>query len=242
MNRKKNIVILVIISLLIILGIIAVIFGRDAGEDNPKIESTIERLKNSDEFYTVQRVISNENHDVIFHAEEVYYNPNSKVTYYFTKGYETDRFEGSETNSKNCLVIVKDDYYGIVQLPQIDNMEEYAKNYKLENVNINSNKKFEVEKISEKSILSGYVAEFKNLSIIDSKKAYNMLGESTLKKYSTYESFKNNINSIYTSFSSVVFGYSVSYEGDYKYYKIKDSLQRDIEIIEYYPNDYKINF
>ena len=74
------------------------------------------------------------------------------------------------------------------------------------------------------------------------KKAYNLLGEKPLSKYPTYDSFVNNISDIYDGLNIGVFSYSIVYDQDYKLIKIKNDDLKDIEIIEYYPNDYKINF
>ena len=203
-------------------------------ENNITIDNILEKIENK---YS----------STSYKAKEIYYNKDSVVTYYFINGYFIDT-SMSEDDFKyyenvNYLVIVSENNnYVIRPLSNNINIEEYAKSYSLDYIEINNNFKISSANISEKNKLTIYINEFLNLLFLDTNKAYNMLDENTKNNYNNYNDFKSNINDIYSKLSSVVFSYSVKKIGNINEYDIIDNKQNKIKITEYNTMNYKIYF
>ena len=203
-------------------------------ENNITIDNILEKIENK---YS----------STSYKAKEIYYNKDSVVTYYFINGYFIDT-SMSEDDFKyyenvNYLVIVSENNnYVIRPLSNNINIEEYAKSYSLDYIEINNNFKISSANISEKNKLTIYINEFLNLLFLDTNKAYNMLDENTKNNYNNYNDFKSKINDIYSKLSSVVFSYSVKKIGNINEYDIIDNKQNKIKITEYNTMNYKIYF
>ena len=241
MDKKKNIIIAIIVLIFTVITVVTIILSNN-NKNEIIINTEIKRLSDTNEFFSVQKNINKRNHDLLFHAEKIYYNLDNTLTYYFVSGYEISNFGGNKIHNNNYLVIVKNKKYTVKELGDNIDIEEFANNYDINNIEIDSTDIFDEDSISEKSKLNSYLSEFRNLLGYNLKKAYSRLGDKSLEKYVSYELFMNDVNNIFDISSYVVFGYSKIVENDKTIYKIRDSKQRNIEIIEYYPNDYKINF
>ena len=202
---------------------------------------------------TENNVLTNivlDNESVSFNVEEAYYNADSDITYYFLKGYIIgESFLDAATYNDNIyfLIIVDvDDNYVVMPLNNINNLEEYAKNYQIENLDINNNSQFEIVKLDDKNKISNYINKFSDLMFLDSNKAYNMLDVKTKAVYPNIDDFNNNINNIYQNIKTK-FNYfeKEEYEDNINYNvqtRDNDGNTISISIIEYYPYDYKIGF
>ena len=194
--------------------------------------------------------INLDNESVSFNIEEVYYNANSDITYYFLKGYivgESFLDAATYNDNKYFLVIVDiDNNYVVMPIENINNLETYAKNYNIENLEINNNSEFKMLKLDDKNKVFNYINKFTDLLYLDSNKAYNMLDNNTKGIYTSIDDFINNKNNIYQKLK-VKFNYVEKEENENN---IIYSLQTkdnegntiSINIIEYFPYDYKIGF
>ena len=184
------------------------------------------------------------NDNVNFNAEEIYYNVRSNITYYFLKGYLVgDSFIKEDTYNDNVyfLVIVDiDNNYVIMPLNDIKNIEEYAKNYDIKEIEINNNTKFRITELEDQDKIINYINTFTDLMFLDVNKAYDMLDEETKEIYSSKNLFTNNINSIYENLFTSFYATSMKENEDNNVYKVQDRNYNTITITEYYPNDYKI--
>ena len=179
-------------------------------------------------------------------VEEIYYNDNSDITYYFVKGYVMQySMLGDAKYFKDryyLLVVDQNSHYSLRPLYNITNLEEYAKNYALGETTINNNSSFIRNKIEDETKIITYINNFLVLMFLDSTKAYNMLDDETKESYPSIISFNNdreNINnSLFTKFNAT----SIKENEDNTVYKVQGFRQSTITITEYYPNDYKIGF
>ncbi len=190
------------------------------------------------------------NESVSFNLEEAYYNANSDITYYFIKGYIVgESFADSATYNDNkyfLITVDMDNNYVVTPLENINNLEEYAKRYNIENIEINNTSEFKISELDDKNKISNYINKFSDLLFLDSNKAYNMLDDTTKGNYANIDDFNNNINNIYQKIKLKI-NYFTKEENEnnniYNVY-IRDSEINTIiiNIIEYYPYDFKIGF
>ena len=244
-NNSKYLIIGIIICVLLIVSLLALIISKN---ETKKINKSIIELKNSN-YFLIQHLINNyynENMNVYnlngptFIANNIYYNNDKIINYYFVNGYIIDRDLDGVTNYKkdiNHLVIIKNGYYTLLKLPENINIHEYASNYELENIDINEYKLKEYY-ISTQNKLTFYIAVFKDLVEIDTEKAYTMLGENTLVKYANYDSFYNDRINILNNLSTYVNGYTSSEN----MYEIIDKKNNKTIITESSPMHFKIDF
>ena len=151
-----------------------------------------------DSNYVIENNITNDNvfekmnlstSFINFIVEEIYYNDNSNITYYFVKGYENEYLMGEEEYvkyNKNVfylLVVDTNNHYMLRPLKSINNLEEYANNYDLKEVKIGNDSKFKKIEITEEKKVTSYITNYTNLIYSDSDKAYKMLDDSTKEKY-----------------------------------------------------------
>ena len=219
------------------------------------IENPSELLKYIDNDYIISNNL-NENNILNFldinmeyyslTVEEIYYNDNSDITYYFVKGYVMQySMLGDSDYSKDkyyLLVVDQNNHYSLRPLDNITNLEEYAKNYALVETTINNNSIFRRNKIEDEAKIITYINNFSVSMFLDSEKAYNMLDDETKESYPNITSFNNdreNINNrLFTKFNAT----SIKENEDNSVYKVQGIRQSTITITEYYPNDYKIGF
>lgn len=190
------------------------------------------------------------NESVSFNIEEAYYNANSDITYYFIKGYivgESFADPATYNDNKYFLITVDmDNNYVVTPLENINNLEEYAKRYNIENIEINNATEFKISELDDKNKISNYINKFSDLLFLDSNKAYNMLDDTTKGNYANINDFNNNINNIYQKIKLKI-NYFTKEENKnnitYNVY-IRESEFNTIiiNIIEYYPYDFKIGF
>jgi len=182
-----------------------------------------------------------------FTINDVYYNENSLITYYFITGdvfnitdYETDNF--SYDKNVSFLVIEKNSYYVLIPLKNNIDIKTYSNNYNIKDIEIEKNNNFVKKEINENNKLINYINYFKNLVIFNPEKAYNMLNEETKLKYSNYDDFYDKSIDIYNNLSTNVFASSKQEYSDRIEYEIKDQKQNKITIIEYRIYKYTIGY
>lgn len=187
---------------------------------------------NSENIY---KIINNDYTNPSFIPEKILYNEDNRIKYYFINGYliDVDMLDNIHyEKSVNYLVIIKNNKYVIRPLDSNIDIDVYSRNFNFKDINIKNNEII-TSSVSEKNKIIMYIANFMSLYNVDKEKSYNMLGEKTKKKY-TYEEFVNrNIN-----VSTNIFAYAK----EDNVYKIKDKMQKSIEITENYIMDYKIDF
>lgn len=180
-----------------------------------------------------------------FTPYEIYYNPNSDVTYYFIKGYYLNIpiiGDGEYKDDISFLVIVNNqNKYVIKPLRNVNDLESYAKNYYIKNIEISNNSNFIKNDISIKNKLILYLTNFQNLLVYDNKKAYGMVSENIKKRYSNND-FKNNLVDVYSAFSTNIFSYSEKTINNQKVYNIIDNNQNKIAIYENSIMNFTIDF
>ena len=145
-------------------------------------------------------------------------------------------------NTAYLLKVDMENNYTIMPLKDIENLEEYAKDYNLNRLYIDNDTSFVTKKISDIDKLNSYIDNFKNLMFLDSNKAYNMLNDTTKIKYADLKSFMNNRDNIMSRLFDKFDNIDVTEENNMIIYNIKNNNNDSIVITEEYPNDYKIDF
>ena len=203
--------------------------------------------KNKIDINNINNFIKETNENVNFQAQDIYYNPDSNMTYYFINGYTiSSNIEGKELKyTPNLYYLLKVDMennYSIIPLLDVENFEEYVNKYYLDRIYIDNTTNFKVEKINEVNKMVNYINNFKNLMNLDVNKAYNMLNDSTKSKYANLKEFENSrviiAEKLFTKFASI----NIQRENDIINYNLTGNNQDTIIITEMYPNDYKIDF
>ncbi len=178
--------------------------------------------------------------------EEIYYNDNSDITYYFIKGYVMEySMLGDSNYSKNkyyLFIVDNNNHYSLRLLDNVSNLEEYANNYDLKEISINNNSKFKKNKIEDNTKIASYINIFNSLMFADSNKAYNMLDDETKKDYLNINSFNNDRENINNKLFTKFWATSTKENDDNIVYKVQDKNHNTITITEYYPNEFKIGF
>ncbi len=194
----------------------------------------------------INNYINQTSENVNFIVEGVYYNKDSNMTYYFIKGYTIDKTTEEKLNYTNnlyyLLKVDMENNYTIMPLKNIENLEEYAKDYYLNRIYIDNETSFVIKEISDVNKLNSYINNYKNLMYIDSNKAYNMLNDLTKSKYPDLNSFMNDRDNIASRLFDKFDTIDVKEENNMIIYNIKNNNNDSIIITEEYPNDYKIDF
>lgn len=204
-----------------------------------------ERNINASNLYTYLR---SDYEMVTFVAKNIYYNPNSSVTYYFVNGYLVDLpfLDEDFTYYGNInFVVIVDESTNQYQIEPIQNsvdISDYAKGYDISEREIKHSISFITNSISVENKLSLYMTDFINLLIYDSNRAYTMLSSEAKKKYPTYASFQEQIPSLYSQLSAKIFSYSIKNKEEGKEYYFKDDKQNRITIYENRLMDFQISF
>lgn len=195
----------------------------------------------------IYSVIGNDYGITSYMANNIYYNPDSSVTYYFVTGYLTSNsIMGDEyryTDSVSFLVIVDEatSYY-VLRPIETSDLHNYAENYHIVDRNIEEGNRFQVSTYSLESKLTTYLSEFINLLINHPEEAYRLLDDDTKLSYQSYQDFESHIVDIYNMLSSRIFSYSSREEDGVVVYDIIDNKQNEITIYEYSLMNYQISF
>ena len=262
-NTKKIILIILVIFCAIITGV-AFLLGENVNNNNNnsnnnitnsnnnknyEISKNITKVNDYEEFFSIQNTI-NDNVEMTesFYALEIYTNSDSKLNYYFIKGKLIEVLMDDETTSyenANYLLILdrNTNMYMLNKLSDnIADLENYAKNYNINYININGEKRLKNGTDKIDVILSSYIEYYKNLIAFDTEVAYNMLTDNTKAKYYSYENFSSKKYDIYNNISSNVYGYNIEEKEGYNIYNVNDKNFRKITIYEYNVMDFKIEF
>ena len=204
-------------------------------EDNQIIGSNIYRIIGSD--YGITNYI----------AKEVYYNPNSSVTYYFVSGDLTsnsimgDEYQFLEDVS--FLIIVDESNRNYILKPiDTSDLSSYAEDYHLVEREVESGAIFTEVQITEENKLSNYLAIFINFLIDNPEEAYHLLDDDTKNYYSNYSDFFTQVVDLYQSLSSKIFSYSSEEEDNRVVYEVVDDKQNKITIYDYHIMDFQISY
>ena len=195
----------------------------------------------------IYSVIGNDYGITSYMANNIYYNPDSSVTYYFVTGYLTSNsIMGDEyryTDSVSFLVIVDEatSYYDLRPIETSD-LCNYAENYHIVDRNIEEGNRFQVSTYSLENKLTTYLSEFINFLINNPEEAYQLLDDDTKLSYQSYQDFESHIVDIYNMLSSRIFSYSSREEDGVVVYDIIDNKQNEITIYEYSLMNYQISF
>ena len=195
----------------------------------------------------IYSVIGNDYGITSYMANNIYYNPDSSVTYYFVTGYLTSNsIMGDEyryTDSVSFLVIVDEatSYY-VLRPIETSDLRNYAENYHIVDRNIEEGNRFRVSTYSLENKLTTYLSEFINFLINNPEEAYQLLDDDTKLSYQSYQDFESHIVDIYNMLSSRIFSYSSREEDGVVVYDIIDNKQNEITIYEYSLMNYQISF
>ena len=195
----------------------------------------------------IYSVIGNDYGITSYMANNIYYNPDSSVTYYFVTGYLTSNsIMGEEyryTVSVSFLVIVDEttSYY-VLRPIETSDLRNYAENYHIVDRNIEEGNRFQVSTYSLENKLTTYLSEFINFLINNPEEAYRLLDDDTKLSYQSYQDFESHIVDIYNMLSSRIFSYSSREEDGVVVYDIIDNKQNEITIYEYSLMNYQISF
>ena len=195
----------------------------------------------------IYSVIGNDYGITSYMANNIYYNPDSSVTYYFVTGYLTSNsIMGDEyryTDSVSFLVIVDEatSYY-VLRPIETSDLCNYAENYHIVDRNIEEGNRFQVSTYSLENKLTTYLSEFINFLINNPEEAYQLLDDDTKLSYQSYQDFESHIVDIYNMLSSRIFSYSSREEDGVVVYDIIDNKQNEITIYEYSLMNYQISF
>ena len=180
-------------------------------------------------------------------AKEVYYNPDSSVTYYFVSGDLTsnsimgDEYQFLEDVS--FLIIVDESNNNYILRPiDTSDLSSYALNYHLIERDVESGAIFTEVQITEVNKLSNYLAIFINFLIDNPEEAYHLLDDDTKNDYSNYSDFLTQVVDLYQSLSSKVFSYASEEDDDRVIYEVVDDKQNKITIYEYHIMDFQISY
>ena len=195
----------------------------------------------------IYSVIGNDYGITSYMANNIYYNPDSSVTYYFVTGYLTSNsIMGDEyqyVDDVSFLIIVDEATHRYVLRPiEVSDLRNYAENYHIVDRNIEEGNRFQVSTYSLESKLTTYLSEFINLLINNPEEAYQLLDDNKKKEYQSYQDFESHIVDIYNMLSSRIFSYSSREEDGVTLYDIIDNKQNEITIYEYSLMNYQISF
>ena len=195
----------------------------------------------------VYSIIRNDYNTTSYVATDIYYNPNSSVTYYFVTGYLTDvPLMGEDYNYYNSvsyLVIVDESTSRYVLRPiNTSNIQDYAENYDIVSRDLSSGNTFRVTTITEESKLTTYLSEFMNLLVYFPDEAYRLLTQEKQQEYGNVNGFIEQIVDIYDDLSTRIFSYGSKEEDDKIIYEIIDDNQNKIMIYEYGINNFRITY
>lgn len=253
-NGKKTIIITLI--LIFVLITILVIYLSSKAENNPNKnningvnnEKIFKKVDDYDEFFSVQNTLNDGNElNTSFVIQELYLNRISNTKYYFIKCSKLKSDIGAETidYDKNIyyILIANNNQYKLSEINgHINDLENYAKNYQVQDITINSGSTLKRGYTSEETILTIYIEYFKDMLILDTELAYNMLSEETKENYTSYTDFYNQVINIYNKLSSKVFAYNKKEQDENNIYYIEDDNRNKIVITESGIMDFKISY
>ena len=226
------------------------LYDNIAGQNNQIVYDLLEENYKKENNITVENAVQKMNNNyesTNYIAEEIYYNPNSDLTFYFINGYlvNVPAEEGDIVYYKDkCYLVIVDKTKNYVIKPLEDNLniQNYANNYDIEAMDLSSSNKYSELEVKEKNKLSSYIAIYKRLLYIDTEKAYNMLDDGTKVKFPTIEDFKNNLTNMYNTLFTEFRNVERNELNDRIVYNATNVDIGTITITEYYPMEYKIGF
>lgn len=254
-NTKRTIIILLIIIFTII-SLLAIYLSSKV-EDNPNSggsinnninEKSFKKVDTYNEFFSIQNTLNNSNEiNTSYAIHELYLNSIGNTKYYFIKCSRFISNGGTEKTNydKNIyyLLLANNNKYDLIELNDtIDDLESYAKNYEVIDKKVNSSRSIQKGYANEENIITYYIEYFKNMLIIDTENAYEMLSDETKLNYTSYTNFYNQAINIYNKLSSKVFAYSKKeIDGDNVYY-LEDDNRNKIVIYENEIMNFKISY
>ena len=178
-------------------------------------------------------------------AYEIYYNPNSSVTYYFVDGsLSGNSVMGDDYTfflDVQFVIIVDNDYHYVLKPIKTDNIFSFAQDYEMTERKLDSDLTFEGVSVSVQSKLSNYMAIFVNFLIDNPSEAYKLLSSSFKKHYGSEKKFIDESFQLYEKISSKIFSYSSESSGEENIYTIIDDKQNKWIIHENRVMDFDIS-
>ena len=178
-------------------------------------------------------------------AYEIYYNPNSSVTYYFVDGsLSGNSVMGDDYTfflDVQFVIIVDNDYHYVLKPIKTDNIFSFAQDYEMTERKLDSDLTFEGVSVSVQSKLSNYMAIFVNFLIDNPSEAYKLLSSSFNKHYGSEKKFIDESFQLYEKISSKIFSYSSESSGEENIYTIIDDKQNKWIIHENRVMDFDIS-
>ena len=177
--------------------------------------------------------------------KEIYYNPNSDVTYYFIDGYVMNYTVSTTvfTPHVKFLVIIDESTNRYILRPiNTDNLESYIESYNVKTRELTTGNALTTRTISEEEKITTYLSEFMNFLISEPEASYELLTDSKKREYGSVTNFESQVPDIYENLSSIVFSYASSEEENRTVYSVKDNKQNSITIYEYGIMNYQISF
>ena len=256
MEKTKKIIIITLICIFIFITILVIFLNSHEEDKNntnninnneTTMKNYFKKVNNYDEFFSIQNTLNNSNQlNTSYIIQELYLNRIGKTKYYFINCSELESDVGAEiidyTKNNYYLIIVNNNKYQLNKLNEIEDLENYAKNYKVIEKEITSNNVIKKGNIEEEKMLTIYIEYFKDMLILDTELAYNMLDEETKKDYVNYNDFYNEVINNYNKLSSKIFAYNKQEEDDINTYYIEDDNRNKIIITEYGIMDFKISY
>lgn len=256
MEKTKKIIIITLICIFIFITILVIFLNSHEEDKNntnninnneTTMKNYFKKVNNYDEFFSIQNTLNNSNQlNTSYIIQELYLNRIGKTKYYFINCSELESDVGAEiidyTKNNYYLIIVNNNKYQLNKLNEIEDLENYAKNYKVIEKEITSNNVIKKGNIEEEKMLTIYIEYFKDMLILDTELAYNMLDEETKEDYVNYNDFYNEVINNYNKLSSKIFAYNKQEEDDINTYYIEDDNRNKIIITEYGIMDFKISY
>lgn len=258
MKDRKKIILIILAIVFILIIILAIILGMRNnnsniidGNNNESMsnnQKTFKKVDNYKEFFSIQNTLNdNKKLSTSYVITELYLNQIGNTKYYFINcsSFESDMFLETINydNNNYYLLIANNNYYELIRInEEIIDLMVYAKNYDVKIKNINNGQSLKNGETTEENVISIYLTYFKDLLISNPELAYNMLDDTTKKKYSDYNNFYNNIINIYNKLSAKIFAYNKDANNNKNVYHIEDNNRNKIIIYENNIMDFKISY
>ena len=177
---------------------------------------------------------------IAYFSKNMYVKGRDGILYYFING-ETQSYNFAdeiltEERDINYMVIVDQNNksYSITPLVSSISIFNYSSDYKMSNKEItkNSYNKYKSYTLNDEGIAIYYLNYFKNMLFLNTEKAYEMLDESTRSTYDSYETFVNNLPTLYDSLSTNLLSYSSKGDSGTRKYSIISNNQVRVDFQE----------
>lgn len=256
MNNKKKYIIGILMLIFVFITIIVICLNMNKEPvtpeppiENPQITKRFERVKDYEEFFNIQSTLNDfGNVDIssTYTIKELFVKSINNIHYYFINAC---KFSEMDYVKNEYYILILDKSTKSYELSKINenitNLEDYAKNYDVIELNIKSSKKLISNNFSTENLLVIYMEYFKQLLIYDPIIAYNLLTDSAKSNYFGYEDFNAKKFDIYNNLSSQIFSFYEAEQKDSEWQKIyyfEDNNRNKVTIYEEDIMNFKISY